>query len=235
MALASRASGSSVIIQLLPGNIGDTPVTVRVADAESGKRFTVFCKTNDPPADEFLHASLEVRDEDHRIAFCQIEKRWTTNGVEFSFDVAQAYMEASKFTLIETAHSGRQPMPGFTQDWFYLRDFVTNSATAAVPPGSSTVSPDILKALPGCIKTLRPGARADQVWQQLGLAAYQHSLGGESFPTKERYWLNSNQELELVFEEPAGGDIAGHDSGDQRKLVQATLYKNGREIVASSK
>ena len=176
-----------------------------------------------------------MRDEDHQIAFCQIERRWTANGVEFSFDVAPSYLEASKFTLVETAHSGRQPMPGFTQHWFYLRDFATNMALTAAPPSSSTVSPDILKALPGRITTLRPGARADQVWQQLGLTAYRHSLGGESVPTKDRYWLNSNQELELVFEEPARRDPPAQDSGDQRKLVQATLYKNGREIAASSK
>jgi hypothetical protein len=233
--LASRASGSSMILQLLPGSISNTPVIVRAEDAASGRHFTVFYKTNDALADKFLRATLEVRDADNGIAKCDIEKRWITGGVEFSFDIAPGFLEASKFTLVEMAHDGQQPMPGFDSYWFYARDFAANRTQATTPPGAGGVSPDIMKELPGRVMQLRPGTTGDQVWRQLGLAQYQHSLGGVGSPTQDRFWLNSSQEIELVFEDAAGRVAPGQSLADDRKLIRATLYKNGREIAASSK
>jgi hypothetical protein len=233
--LASPAFGESEIIQLLPGIITNTKVVVNAEPTASGQHFTIFYKTNDPSADEFLHATLEIRDEDNQIAQCQLEKHWISGGVEFSFEVASTFLEASKFNIAENAHSGRQPMPAFDEYWFYLRDFATHQTPATVPPRSSSVAPDIIKKLPGRIRKLQPGETADQIWLQLGLAAYRHSLGGLSYPDKDRFWLTSNQELEVVFEEAARPAPPSQSAGDDRKLIQATLFKNGRKIAASSK
>jgi hypothetical protein len=126
-------------------------------------------------------------------------------------------------------------MPGFLSFWFYLRDFATNRTPATAPGSSGQVAPDILKELPGRIMQLRPGATGDQVWRQLGLAPYQHSLGGIGTPTNDRFWLNSSQELELVFEEAPARGTLGQGLADERKLIRATLYKNGRQIATSNK
>jgi hypothetical protein len=233
--LASSLFGASVIIQLLPDIIRDMPVVVRAEATVSGHHFTVSWKTSDPLLDEFLHATLEVRDQDHQIVECEIQKHRIPDGVEFWFDVAPAFLEASKFTIEENAHSERQPMPAFQRYWFYLRDFAANRTPATVPRSSSGVPPDTMKKLPGRIRKLRRGEKADQIWLHLGLAAYRHSLGGVSSPAKERFWLTSNQELELVFEEVAEPGTPGHGAGDEGKLIRATLFKNGREIATSSK
>jgi hypothetical protein len=90
-----------------------------------------------------------------------------------------------------------------------------------------------MKELPRRVEALRRGTSAAQVWQKLGLTTYRHSLGGVSFPTKERYWLNWNHELELIFEAPTAQDEPGPAHADNQKLLRATLYRNGREVASS--
>jgi hypothetical protein len=228
---ADRCWASGMIIQLCPSNIVDTPITVRVQDARFGSHFTVFYQTNGYTLDELLHATLEVNGEDKRISSCAAEKNWTTNGVEFSFRVATNWLEASKFTILEMAHDGRNhPMPGFTAYWFYLRDFGTNAPPISRGSGN-VVPPDLIQKLPQRVRALHPGLTADQVWEALGLSAYRNRLGGESYPTKERHQLNWNHELELRYEELSG--LQSYLPPDRRKLFRATLFKNGRAIATS--
>ncbi|MGH7249795.1 MAG: hypothetical protein ACREGC_02370 [Minisyncoccia bacterium] len=127
----------SFITRLQPTNIGDTQFSVKVGDADFGKRFIVFYRTNGYTLDEFLHAQLDVCSENQRIASSPIEKTWTTNGVQFEFTVSTACLSASEFTITEQAHSGKMPRPGFDKHWCYLRDFVTNSSPTAPKNNSS--------------------------------------------------------------------------------------------------
>jgi len=132
-------------------------------------------------------------------------------------------------------------MPGFTAYWFYLRDFLTNSSatpgrtnsSAIAPDIVNVVAPDILRAMPDWIRELRPGVTADEVWERLHLAYYKQRLGGESTPERDRWWLAWNYELDLQFEPTATGKTSSER--DTRKLVRATLLKNGQEIGASGK
>jgi hypothetical protein len=238
---ANLGLASSVEIHLLP-KYSDVPVSVQVSDADFGKHFTVFLKDYGIESDKFLHAQLEISSEDNQIASCPVEKQWTTNGVQFEFTVSSADMVASKFRIIEMAHIGEQPMPAFTAYWFYLRDFATNNAPVARQMSSSEVPPEIIKTLPERIEALRPGLATDEIWKQLNLAAYQHSLGGVSYPENERHWLNWNYEIEFTFadttnaftiEKTADGKTSFYK--DNRKLLQAILYKNGLEVCHSEK
>ncbi len=233
---ANLVLASSVEIHVLPNLPPDwnVPVSVQVADADFGKHLTVFLKGYGIDSDEFLHAQLEVSSEDDQIVSCPLEKKWTTNGVQFEFTVSAANVQASKLRISELAHIGKQPMPSFTAYWFYLRDFVTNNASVIRQIGSSEVTPEITKALPKRIRALRQGTTADEVWRQLNLAAYQHSLGGVSYPENERHWLNWNYEIEFIFEKETATDKSNYDK-DSRKLIRAVLYKNGLEICRSGK
>jgi hypothetical protein len=224
------ALATSVIIHVLPSRLSSLPISVQVADADFGKRFTVLYKTNGYTRNEFLQAQLAVSDADNQIAICPVEKLWTTNGVQFEFTVASAYLHASKFTLNEQAHEGKRPMPGFDQHWFYLRDFATNTHATFAQTNSNTVSPELLKQLPAHVRALPSGINAEQAWNQLHLTPYKNSLGGISDPGHERYWLSWNYELELFFE-PSNDTNAPQN----RRLMRAVLYKNGIEIVSSAK
>ncbi|MBI3852363.1 MAG: hypothetical protein HY298_19070 [Verrucomicrobia bacterium] len=216
--------------RVTPTNITRFPISVRVTDDNFGKRIAVFYKTNETTMDEFLHSNLTVGDEDNQIARCAVEQLWRTNGVEFVFTIADAYVSASRFYLWEEAHSGKRPISSVWLCWFYLRDFVTNSVPGSVRTNSDTVSPEIVKELPRRVKALRPGTSREQVWKQLRLTPYEgHLAGVSSFPEKEQYWLTWNYELELVYENKPGSDSAN------RKLVRAALYKNGRKISDSGK
>jgi hypothetical protein len=202
----------------------------------------VFCKADKTNEDEFLHAQLEVSSEDNQIASSAVEKEWTTNGVRFEFTVSASNLLASKFTISQLGHMGRQPIPSFTAYWFYLRDLVTNNTPVAKQAGSSEVSPEIIKALPKRMLALRPGTASDEVWKQLDLAAYKNSLGGVSSDENGRYWLSWNYEIEFTFEKtPNDFTIEKSADGktsffkDNRKLIQAILYKNGLEICRSGK
>src|ERR1017187_2929493 len=150
------------IYHVSPTN-SDTPVSVRVAASDFGERFTVFYRTNKMTSDKFLLARLEIGSEDQQIASCDVEKIWTTNGVEFEFTVSAAYVTASRFTIIELGHFHDRPMGSAYCFWFYLRDFVTNSLSSGLRTNSSGITPDIIKALPTGIQSLRPGMTADQV------------------------------------------------------------------------
>jgi len=59
-----------------------------------------------------------------------VEKIWTTNGVEFEFMVSATYLTTSKFTITEEGHIREMGMAGFTNWWFYLRDFADAKQTA---------------------------------------------------------------------------------------------------------
>lgn len=131
----------SVISRLQPTNINSTSFSIKVRNAELGKQFTVFLKTNGHTRDKFLHARLDLRDEDHQIASTQVEKRWMKNGIQFKFTVSPAYLSESKFTITEFAHDGKTPMPAFDEDWFYLIDFAgDNSATGAGNKKTNAIS-----------------------------------------------------------------------------------------------
>lgn len=234
LALQLPTRASVVDIHVLPANLSDLPISVKITDADFGKQFTVFYKTNETTSDEFFHARLEVSDEDNQITSSQVEKIWTTNGVKFEFTVSAAYVTASKFSIAEEGHVREMPMPGFTYYWFYLRDFATNNA----PPvkrevNSNVVPPEIVKALPDRMQALRPGTRRDEVWKQLHLSAYRGKLGGVSYVERERFWLTWNYELELTFEE-IRTNRPDFNEGN-RKLIRATLYKNGLKISDSGK
>ncbi len=151
-ALPARAK--SVIIPVTPANIADSPLVVHATNADSGERFTVFYKTNQTTTDSFLHAQLELSDGAQTISSVPVEKRWTTNGVEFEFTVSAAYLSRSKFSIFEPGHVREMPMPGFVNHWFYLRSF------ASPPPGGRDPDHDLTRrisaALTECQK-IKPG------------------------------------------------------------------------------
>jgi hypothetical protein len=234
----------SVNIHVLPNPPPDwnVPVSVQVTDPNLVKHFTVFLKDIGTDSDEFVGAQLEVSSEDNQIASCPVEKKWTTNGVQFEFTVSAAYVQASRFRVAIMAHRGKQPMPSYTAYWFYLRDFATNNAPVARQTGSSEVAPEIIKALPKRVRALRSGTIADEVWKQLNLAAYKHSLSNDNddlYP--DRYRLSWNCAIEFTFEKTTN-DFALEKTADgktffkdNRKLIRAILYKNGLEICRSEK
>ena len=242
---ANLVFASSVEIHVLPNSPPDwnVPVSVQVRDADFGKHFTVFLKDIGIDSDEFVGAQLEVSSEDNQIASCQLEKKWTTNGVQFDFTVSAAYVQASKFRVSILAHIGKQPMPAFTAYWFYLRDFETNNAPVVRQTNSSEVPPEIIKSLPKRVRALRPGITVDEIWKQLNLAAYQHSLSSDSDDLRpDRYRLNWNYAIEFTFEKTTNdftieksADGKSSFYKDTRKLIQAILYKNGLEICRSEK
>lgn len=207
----------------------DSPVSVRVAAADFGERFTVFYKTNVTTLSCSLQAQLDIDSEDQQIASCPVAKNWTTNGVVFEFTVSPAYPPASRFTITELS---RVVASGDCY-WFYLRDFATNRVSANPRTGNLIITPAILEALPEQVKSLYPGMTAEQVWQQLFHKPYGHYFGGEGWPDHERWWLTWNYEAEFYFEAPTT-NRPFFDEG-KRKLVRATLYKNGQEISHSGK
>ena len=73
---------------------------------------------------------------------------------------------------------------------------------------------------------------ANKAYEQLQLAAYLGRLGGEGSPERDRFWLAWNYEVELVFEKFKPSQTQS-DSGDNRKLIRATLFKNGRPVAIS--
>jgi len=242
---ANLAFAVSVEIHVLPNSPPDwnLPVSVKVADADFGKHFVVFYKADKTNDDEFVGAQLDVCSENEQIASCPVAKEWTTNGVQFEFTVSASNLLASKFSVSELAHVGKQPMPAFTAYWFYLRDFATNNAAVARQTGSSEVAPEIIKALPKRIRELRPGTPAEDVWKQLGLAAYEHRLSNDNDDLlPDRYRLNWNYAIEFTFEETTNAftvektaDGKSSFYKDNRKLIQAILYKNGLEVCHSGK
>ena len=116
--------------QISPVNVSDSPISVQVTNMDSGEWFTVFYKTNETTTDKFLHANLQVSDGDKKISSVPVEKIWTTNGVEFEFMVSATYLTTSKFTITEEGHIREMGMAGFTNWWFYLRDFADAKQTA---------------------------------------------------------------------------------------------------------
>jgi hypothetical protein len=226
-----KASALVVTCQIFPTNISDFPVSVQVTNGDFGERFTVFYKTNSTTLDKFLYGQLEVSSEDRQIASSTVEKTWTTNGVEFEFTVSAAYLTASKFTISEWGHMGNTPMSDVVFCWFYLRDFATNNPSTDLGTSNSGLAPDIIKALPKRMQSLRPGMTADQVWKQLFHKPYEHCFAGEGYPEHERWWLTWNYEAEFYFEAlPTNRPY--FDEG-KRKLIRAVLYKNGRVISRS--
>lgn len=230
----------SHITQLRPENLADNLVSVQVTNTEFGMRFTVLYREREKDLDQFLHPILEVNDEDNRIASCEVTKNWKANGVEFTFTIVPAYLEASKFRLVEGAHAGRETMPAFTEYWFYLRDFAPNESGPARRSASNHVPPETLKELAGRVRALRPGLTADQVWNELGILSYKNRLGEISSAEHDRRWLTWNYEIEFIYARPKGSKQP--DAGDQSsldpnlwKLVRANLFKNGREISRSGK
>ena len=175
-----------------------------------------------------------VASADDQIVECPIQRIWTTNGVKLEFTVSSSHLVASKFTLEEDGHAGKMPMPAFTRYWFYLRDFApAKDPLAGKVIGSNFVPPEIIKELPERLGALRAGTLPDDVWKELQLVAYRGKLGGISYSERERVWLTWNYELELIFE----GTAANRPDFEEgkRKLVRATLYKNGLEISTSGK
>jgi hypothetical protein len=234
----------SVGIHVLPNLPPDwnLPVSVQVRDADFGKHFTVFLKDIGIDSDAFVGAQLEVSSEDNQIASCPLEKKWTTSGVQFEFTVSAAYVQASKFRVSILAHIGKQPMPAFTAYWFYLRDFATNNAPVARQRGSSEVPPEIIKAMPKKVRDLRPGMTSDEVWKQLNLGAYRHSLGNDDEMRPDQYRLDWNYAIKFTYAETTNAftiektaDGKSSFYKDNRKLIRAILYKNGLEVCRSAK
>jgi hypothetical protein len=242
-AITVPAFGSAVIVRVSPANVRDVPLSISSTEGAFGSRITVLYRTNASTLNEFLSGSLAISDEEERIAECFIQKEWATNCVRFVFTIAPAHAAASRFTVTEQAHTkDKTAMPGFTAYWFYLRDFLTNSplplaaSNTNAPDIVNVVAPDVLKALPDWIRELKPGITADEAWERLHLAYYKHRLGGESTPEFDRWWLAWNYELDLAFELPVKGtDSKSSPERDNRKLLRATLLKNGQEISASGK
>jgi hypothetical protein len=242
---ANLAFAESVSIRVPPNPPPDwnLPVSVHETDAYFGKHFTVFLKNIGIDSDEFVGAHLEVCSEDNQIASCPVEKKWTTNGVQFELTVSAAYVQASRFRVGILDHRGKQPMPAYTAYWFYLRDFVTNNASVARQTDSSEVPPEIIKALPKRVRALRPGAAAEEVWKRLNLAAYyRHGLSNDNDELEpDRYRLSWNYAIEFTFAETTNGfTIEKSADGqtyfkDNRKLIRAILYKNGLEVCRSGK
>jgi len=228
---AACACASAVFIQVTPDRVPELPVSVQVAGGEFGPRFTVFYRTNSSTLDRLLRANLLVADADHQVASSDVAKAWKSNGVEFTFTIALGYLAGSRFSLFEDAHAGDMPMPGFTEYWFYPRDFATNAAFNLGQTNGNTVAAEIMTKLPARIAQLKPGTLSSQVWSQLDLSAYQGRLGGVSYSFRERHWLTWNYELELIYQEPPAEPPAA-ESG-QPKLVRATLYRNGLGIATS--
>ena len=54
LALQLPTRASVVDIHVLPANLSDLPISVKITDADFGKQFTVFYKTNETTSDEFL-------------------------------------------------------------------------------------------------------------------------------------------------------------------------------------
>jgi hypothetical protein len=206
----------------------DAPVSVHAAATDGGERFTVFYQTNVTTRDGLLRGTVDVCGEDQPIASCPVAKTWTTNGVEFEFTVSAAYLTASRFTITELS-----PVPGSADCyWFYLRDFATNGLSTNEGTGNPAVTPEILKALPERMQSLRPGMTANKVWNQLFHRRYEHCFAGEGSPEHERWWLTWNYEGEFYLEVPTNRPF--FDEG-KRKLIRAILYRNGREISRSGK
>ena len=65
-----------------------------------------------------------------------------TNGVKCEFTVSAAQLTASKFTIAEQGHIREMPMLGVAYYWFYLRDFITNSASVS---GGTNVHRDLIE------------------------------------------------------------------------------------------
>ena len=117
----SRSEGT--IFQISPANISNSPISVQVTNWDSSQWFTVFYRA-DKTSDKFLNALLEISDAGSVISSGPVQKSWITNGFRFYFNTG--YVWPFKFKIIEKAHQGETPMPGFFGYWFYLRDFATN-------------------------------------------------------------------------------------------------------------
>jgi hypothetical protein len=244
---ANLAFAFSVDTHVLPNAPSDwnLPVSVQVTNTNWGKHFTVFLKNVGIDSDEFVGAQLQVSSEDDRIASCSVEKKWTTNGVQFEFTVSAAYVLASKFRVSVIGHRGKQPEPNFTAYWFYLRDFATNNAPVAKQTGSSEVAPEIIKVLPKRVRALRPGITVDEVWKQLNLADLKdrYGLSNDTDDLRpDRYRLNWDYAIAFTFEKTTNyftieksADGKSSFYKDNRKLIQAILYKNGLEVCRSRK
>jgi hypothetical protein len=242
---ANLVFADGVEIHVRPNSPPDwnLPVSVQVRDADFGKHFTVLLKAIGIDSDEFVTGQLEVSSEDNQIASCPLEKKWKTNGVQFEFTVAASNLLASKFTVSIMGHIGKEPMPSFTAYWFYLRDFSTSKAPDSNQTKSSEVPTEIIKALPERVMALRPGITVDEVWKQLNLTAYQNSLSNDTDDLgPDRYRLTWNYAIEFNFAQTTNGltiekSADGKSSyyKDNRKLIQATLYKNGLEVCRSGK
>jgi len=228
--LGALASGDMQRMQ--PANLNRGQFSIFVANRDFGHYFRVFFKTDEREFDEFLSGQLEINDEDHQIATVSAEKKWTTNGLQFEFSVATNYLLASKFTILVMGHSGKMPMPAFSAFWFYLRDFGSNNLAVSKPEQSSGVPLKLAKTLPKKIKSLHRGMTADEVWKKLGIAEYKYCCGGEGSPDHDHWELNWNHEIDLTFEQSPGHSVA--DKRDGRRLIKASLFKNGFEISHSS-
>jgi hypothetical protein len=216
------------------------PVSVQVTDMDFGKHFTVLLNNIGIDSDQFVVAQLEVCSEDNQIASCPVEKKWTTNGVQFQFTVSATCVQASRFRVAIQSHRGKQPDPAYTGYWFYLRDFATNDAQIPKQTSNWEVAPEILKALPKRIRALRPGKTKDEVCKQLNL--FGHSLIADSDDlSPDRYRLSWNYAIEFTFPETTNDFTIGKaDDGqtffkDNRKLIRVVLYKNGLEVCRSGK
>jgi hypothetical protein len=117
------------IFQISPTNIASSPVSVQVTNWDSSEWFTIFYKA-DKASDKFIDARLEISDAGSIISSTPAPKTWTTNGFRFHFNTG--YVWPFRFKIIETAHDGEKPMPGFYGYWFYLRDFATNVSTSNI-------------------------------------------------------------------------------------------------------
>src|SRR2546422_1585671 len=107
LAVPLPAFGVSQPIRVLPADVSHLPVSVQATNGDFGPLITVLYRTNETTLNEFLSGHLEVSDEDNQIAYSQVDKVWTENGVQFQFTMAPAYLPASRFTITDQGHIGK--------------------------------------------------------------------------------------------------------------------------------
>ena len=88
---------------------------------------------------------------------------------------------------------------------------------------------------------MHPGETKDEVWKQLHLPT--QNLGNDTDDdwVPDRYRLSWNYAIKFTFAETTNSFTVEKDANgkiflkDNRKLIQAVLYKNGLEVCRSKK
>jgi hypothetical protein len=136
VAVAGRASATSVDITVTPANIKDQTnpgLSVNVSDANGLKRFEVVVKGKAGDEPRFLQdAILTVKKDGRTVATCPVARTERKGDVVFSFEVSSDHLDGSTFKVAYIAHikvkdkQGRerwQGMPSGNFMTFPLKEF----------------------------------------------------------------------------------------------------------------